>query len=176
MGEIVPLSATPGPLRAPEILGLQHSLAGFESGEPVLDDWLQRRAFTNQLRNAARTYVVCEGSVVIGYYCLAAGALIREEAIPALRRNMPDPVPAMILGRLAVRRERAGMGVGSGMLSNAIHRTLHVAETVGFACLLVHALHDRASEWYLARGFRRSPVSRRTLMLPVAEMQANLPR
>lgn len=82
----------------------------------------------------------------------------------------------MILGRIAVRRERAGMGLGSGLLADAVFRTLQVAETVGFACLLVDALHGRAADWYVARGFRRSPIHERTLMLSLAEMRANLPR
>jgi GNAT superfamily N-acetyltransferase len=153
-----------------------HTLAGFDCGEPILDEWLLRRALANQARGASRTYVVTEGGVVVGYYCLSAGAVARQEATAPLRRNMPDPVPIMVLGRLAVRRDLAGRGIGTGMLADAIRRTLQVAEIAGVAALLVHALHQRAAEFYLSQGFHRSPVGEMTLMLALAEMKANHPR
>jgi len=78
---------------------------------------------------------------------------------------MPDPIPIMVLGRLAVRKDRAGRGVGSGLLKDAVIRTKHAADIAGVAALLVHALHDRAAEFYLQHGFMRSPVSPLTLML-----------
>lgn len=176
MGEVVPLPSAAGPVASPELLEARHVLAGFNSGEPVLDEWLIRRSLANQARGASRTYVACVGDVVVGYYCLAAGAVVRGAAVSGLKRNMPDPVPVLVLGRLAVRSGRKGGGIGSGLLKDAMLRTLQAAEIAGIAALLVHALHEEAAEWYLRRGFDRSPTQERTLMLPVAEVRANLTR
>lgn len=94
MGKVVALPAAAGPIGASDALRAQHNLAGFDGSEPTLDEWLRRRAMASQTRGAARTYVVCEaGNVAVGYYCLAAGALVRDEATSALRWNMPDPIP-----------------------------------------------------------------------------------
>lgn len=172
----MPLLSAAGPIGPPEALEPKHVLTGFNSGEPALDEWLMRRSLANQARRASQTYVACAGDVVVGYYCLAAGAMVRGDAVPALRRNMPDPVPVLVLGRLAVRSEQKGSGIGSGLLKDAMLRTLQAAEIAGIAALLVHALHEKAAGWYVERGFRRSPTNELTLMLPVAEMWANSPR
>lgn len=176
MGKVVPLPSVAGPIGPPELLEPRHVLAGFNSGEPALDEWLMRRSLANQARGASRTYVTCVGDVAVGYYCLAAGAVVRGDAVSGLRRNMPNPVPVLVLGRLAVRSERKGGGIGSGLLKDAMLRTLQAAEIAGVGALLVHALHEEAAEWYLKRGFDRSPTQERTLMLPVPEMRANLAR
>jgi GNAT superfamily N-acetyltransferase len=177
MGQVVALlSAAAGPISAPEKLDGKHILAGFNSGEPVLDDWLTRRALANEGRGASRTYVVCEQNVVIGYYSLAAGTVAHEEAISRVRRNMPDPIPVMLLGRLAVRLERAGKGIGPGLLADAMYRTVQAADIAGMAALLVHALHERAAGFYLKHGFSQSPTGPLTLMLSLKDILANIPR
>ncbi len=177
MGEVVPLLSAAGPIGAPEPLEPKHVLAGFSSGEPVLDEWLMRRSLANQTRGASRTYVACVENTAVGYYCLSAGAMTRgHAAMPALKRNMSDPVPVLVLGRLAVRSERKGGGIGSGLLKDAIERTLQAAEIAGIAALIVHALHEEAAGWYAKRGFSRSPTKELTLMLPLAEIRANLAR
>ena len=94
-------------LSAPEKLRPDHDLSSFDSGTPVLDDWLRRRALPNQESGASRTYVVCAGRRVVGYYALAAGAVAQSEATGRTRRNMPDPVPVMVIGRLAIVRAGA---------------------------------------------------------------------
>ena len=87
-------------LLAPRPLSVQHQLAAFDSGEAVLDDWLKRRALANHVAGASRVFVVADAQGrVYGYYALAAGAVSHKEAIGAVRRNMPDPVPVMVLGR-----------------------------------------------------------------------------
>ena len=82
-------------LSAPQPLTDRHQLADFDSGEPTLDDWLKRRAAKNQANGSSRTYVVCEGDTVIGYYCLAAGAIGHAEAPSSMKRNRPDPIPVL---------------------------------------------------------------------------------
>lgn len=110
----------------------------------------------------------------MAFYCLAAGTCARVEAVRSLQRNMPDPIPVLVLGRLAVDRSCAGQGIGGGLLRDAVLRTLQVAVIAGVAALLVHAKDRRAAEFYLRHGFRASPMGELALMLPVREMTALL--
>src|ERR1700731_3342070 len=114
-------------LSAPEKLRADHDLSGFDCGEPSLDDWLRRRALNNEASGASRTYVVCAGRKVVGYYTLAAGAIAHTHAPGRIRRNMPNPIPVVILGRLAVDKTSHGKGVGTGLLRDAVLRTLQAA-------------------------------------------------
>lgn len=154
---------------APEPLAAAHDTAMFASGEPSLDVWLRRRALASQSSGAARTYVVTEGGRVVGYYALAAGAVSATEAPGAVRRNMPDPIPVMVLGRLAVDEAWQGRGVGFDLLRDAVLRTLRVAEVAGIRALLVHALHEKAARFYRHAGFRPSPLRPLTYFLALAD-------
>lgn len=152
-------------ISAPQPLAEHHVLAAFECGKPSLDDWLKRRAAGNQSSGASRTYVVCAGRAVIGYYCLAVGALGHADAPGALRRNRPDPIPVMVLGRLAIHKEHHQVGLGTALLRDALSRTLLAAEIAGVAALLVHALSEDAKRFYRSRGFVDSPVKPMTMCL-----------
>lgn len=162
MGAITPISA-------PEKLRAGHDLSEFESGEPSLDDWLRRRALQNEESGASRSYVVCSGERVVGYYALAVGAVTHAEAPSRVRRNMPDPVPVMIIGRLAVHKEFQGRKIGPALLRDAILRTLKAAEIAGIRAILVHAISERARQFYAKCGFVPSPIEPMTLMITVAE-------
>lgn len=159
-------------LTAPEPLGDRHSLDGFSCGEPVLDRWLVARASKNERDGASRTYVVCDGDTVIGYYCLAAGAVAHAQSTGKVRRNMPDPIPVMILGRLAVSSHWAGQGVGIALLRDAIFRTLNAADIAGIRALVAHALNERAAAFYERAGFSRSPIAPLVMMLPLSGLRA----
>jgi GNAT superfamily N-acetyltransferase len=156
----------PGP---PEKLSAGHDLSGFDSGEPALDDWLRRRARQNELSGASRTYVVCAEKKVVGYYTLAAGAITHAEVPGRIRRNMPDPIPVMILGRLAVDKTFHGQGVGTGLLRDAVLRIVQAAEIAGIRAILVHAISEAAKRFYEKYGFVPSPVDALTVMITVAE-------
>lgn len=160
-------------VRPPEPINADHDLSHFESGEPALDDWLRKRALRNEARGGSRTYVVRtkRGSRVVAYYCLAAGAMAHAETSGRVRRNMPDPIPAMVLGRLAVDRNHQGRGLGWGMLRDAILRTMQAAEIAGIRMILVHAISERARDFYERCGFRPSPVDPMTLMITIAEAE-----
>lgn len=153
--------APPQPIRA------AHDLSRFDSGRPVLDDWLRERAAKNESLGASRTYVVCDGALVVGYYCLASGSVERMRSPGKLRRNMPDPIPVIMLGRLAVDRTWQGAGLGSALLKDAILRTLKAANIVGMRALLVNALDERAAQFYRHNGFLESPFDPLVLMLPL---------
>jgi len=159
---------------APEHLTAQHDLAAFDSGIPALDDWLKRRALANEQAGGSRTYVVCAGGRVVGYYALATGGVADAAAPGRVRRNMPDPVPAMLLGRLAVDRAYQDRGLGAGLLRDAILRTLQAAELGGIRAILVHAISEEAKRFYERHGFVESPVDPMTLMITVADAKRAL--
>ncbi|MDP1932075.1 MAG: GNAT family N-acetyltransferase [Gammaproteobacteria bacterium] len=153
-------------LQAPQPLAATHKVDEFECGEPTLDEWLKRRAMINQLSGGSRTFVVGDqNSSVYGYYSMAAGAVSHQMATGQVRRNMPDPVPVMVLARLAVDLRAQGIKLGASLLQDAVNRAVVVSRNAGVRALLVHALHDRAREFYEHYGFQPSPSHPMTLML-----------
>ena len=167
MGEI-------GVLSQPELLQDHHKLDDFCSGEPSLDEWLKRRARANQASGASRTYVVCEGLRVVGYYALASGIVTVENSPGRFRRNMPNPIPVVVLARLAVDRVRHGQGIGRGLFRDAAQRTLNAAEVIGIRGMIVHAISDAARDFYMALGFDPSPHDPMMLMVTLADIRAVL--
>ena len=161
-------------LTPPELLADRHDLAAFISGEPSLDDWLRRRARANQASGASRTYVLAETDRVIGYYSLAAGAIVVTAAPGRLRRNMPDPIPMTMLGRLAVDQAWQGRGLGRLLLRDAVLRTMQAAGIVGVRGILVHALSPAAKRFYETFGFRESSANPMTLMAALQDIAATL--
>jgi len=158
------------PLTEPAPLAATHRLDGFDCGEAELDDWLQRRALVNQLGGGSRTFVVADAdNIVRGYYALAAGAISHELALGKIKRNMPDPVPAIVLGRLAVDRLAHGLGLGGDLLMDAVRRTVSISEQAGVRTILVHALHEQAQRFYEHYGFERSPLQPLVLMLRLGD-------
>jgi GNAT superfamily N-acetyltransferase len=161
-------------LSAPEPLGSHHQIAAFESDVPSLDEWLKRRASQNQASGASRTFVVCEGKNVVGYYALASSAVAPAAAPGRFRRNMPDPIPVVVLGRLAVARSHQGQGLGRALFQDAGRRVIHAAEAIGIRGLLVHALNEEAKAFYLRLGLEESPLESMTLMCTIADLRAAL--
>jgi GNAT superfamily N-acetyltransferase len=154
-------------LLAPLPLTDEHDLSPFECGEPSLNEWLKRRALTNQTRRASRTYVVATNRRVVGYYSLASGALALNAAPGPVRRNMPDPIPMVLLGRLAIDREWQGKGLGTALLQDAVVRTRTASDILGIRGILVHAISEDAKAFYERHGFLASPVQLMTLILPL---------
>ena len=155
-------------LSAPQPLNATHLLNDFECGEPSLDEWLKRRAMSNQQNGASRTFVVVdEENRVRGFYAMAAGAVSHLQATSSVRRNMPDPIPVMVLGRLAVDRRAQGIKVGSALLQDAVKRAIAVSQNTGVRALLVHALHEQAKQFYEHYGFQESPQHPMTLLLRI---------
>ncbi|CAE6715195.1 GCN5-related N-acetyltransferase; Histone acetyltransferase HPA2 and related acetyltransferases [Candidatus Nitrotoga fabula] len=160
-------------LSIPQPLAAIHLLNDFECGERVLNEWLKRRAMSNQLTGASRTFVVVdEENRVRGFYALAAGAVSHQLATSSVRRNMPDPVPVMVLGRLAVDRRVQGNKLGAAMLQDAVNRAIAVSRNAGVRALLVHALHEHARQFYEHYGFQESPQHPMTLMLRLDTVKA----
>ncbi|RUU60361.1 GNAT family N-acetyltransferase [Mesorhizobium sp. M2C.T.Ca.TU.002.02.1.1] len=152
-------------LSAPVLLADSHDLDLFQSGTDSLDQWLRRRARANQASGASRTYVIAESTRVVGYYCLSSSGLDLADAPGSIRRNMPDPVPIAVLGRLAVDANWQGKGLGVSLLQDAVLRTGQAAAILGIRGLLVHAISDEAKTFYEHYGFQASPKNPMTLVL-----------
>ena len=153
----------------PERLSPSHDLSHFQCGESTLDDWLRRRALANEESGASRTYVLCFENRVVGYYALAVGAVTHSDAPGRVRRNMPDPVPVMVIGRLAIDQSMQGQSIGPALLRDAVLRTIQAAEIAGIRAILVHAISERAKRFYEKWGFIPSPIDPMTLMITLAE-------
>lgn len=149
---------------APELLVHHHNLDTFDCSEESLNVWLKRNALRNQQNQASRTFVICHGNVV-GFYALAAGSVTHQFVSGALRRNMPEPIPVVVLGRLAIDMKHQGKKLGAALLKDAVLRAKAVSEQVGVRALLVHALNDKAKQFYLNYGFQPSPIDDMLLML-----------
>lgn len=152
-------------LSPPAPISVQHELVDFESGESSLDDWLKKRAFKNQASGPSRCFVLCNGNKVIGYYSLSAGAITHATAPKTMRRNMPNPLPVLLVGRLAIDKNYHNQGFGSALLRDAMIRAVGVASDAGVFAILVHALSEQAKRFYLSRGFVESPLQPMTLIM-----------
>ena len=155
---------------APTLLAKEHQVDAFCCGVTSLDNWLKRRAYSNQISGASRTYVVTDGHRVVGYYSLASGALALSDAPGSIRRNVPDPVPVGILGRLAIDETLHGRGLGVALLQDAVVRTAQAAGIIGIRGLLVHAISAEAKDFYQYHGFVESPTQPMTVILSLKGM------
>ena len=158
----------------PEPLQELHDLSTFDCSEVSLNDWLKQRARKNEVLGASRTFVVCEGRQVRGFYALAAGSVTHDLVVSKVKRNMPEPIPVIVLGRLAIDKNWQGKGLGYSLLQDALLRCQAAAKHIGARALLVQALSESAKQFYEYFGFRASPVSDRTLMLVLSEVDKNL--
>lgn len=150
---------------APELLNATHHLDNFDCGEEALNSWLKRNALKNQQNQASRTFVICQNNNVVGFYALAAGSVSHQFVSGGLRRNMPDPIPVVVLGRLAIDLAHQGQQLGAALLKDAVLRASAVSQQVGVKALLVHALNDKAKAFYLNYGFQISPIDDLILLL-----------
>jgi GNAT superfamily N-acetyltransferase len=178
VGEVEQLDFRRAPYKAPEPITSEHRLDMFDCGKLPLNDFLRRRALKNDGR-ASRTYVVIattgeQAGSVIAFYTLAAGAVTLVELPRKLSRNMPNPAPVMVLGRMAVDHRHKGKGLGRSMLQEALSRVLTASREVGARALVVHAIDDEAVTFYTQYGFQAFPTGSRTLFLPIETIVASL--
>ena len=158
-------------LLAPVLLHAQHQTDQFSCGVASLDAWLKRRALKNQIQGASRTYVACQGDRVVAYYAIASGAVTCNEATGRLRRNMPDPIPVVVLGRLGVDSSLHGQGLGRSLVRDAALRILQAADVIGIRGMTVQALSDDARIFYEHMGFEPSPLDPNLLMITLADLK-----
>lgn len=141
----------------------------FDSGEPTLDDYLRRRALANHVQGTLRCFVTCRDGRVVGYYALASVSVQHSAVAGKVRRNMPDPVPVILLSRLAVDRKAQGSGLGKNLLRDTILRSVEASDIIGVRALLVHALNDTARAFYAHFDFEPSPIDSLHLLLLIKD-------
>jgi GNAT superfamily N-acetyltransferase len=154
-----------GVIKRPELLDSKHNILDFNCGNETLNDWLKKKALKNQKQGASKTFVICDGKLVVGYYALATGSVERINAPKSLTRNMPNPIPVIVLGRLAIDQQFHGKKLGSALLKDVIRRTIFVSDNVGVKALLVHAISEEAKRFYVHHNFIESPIESMTLLL-----------
>jgi len=172
------VSAASAQFRAPEPLAARHGLSRFvNGGHPSLDQWLRERARSSE-GLSVRTYVLCtadERDRVVGYSSISA-AVEQRSALPSakLRRGMPEQVPLLLIGRLAVVAEYKGRGLGSALLVDALQRCLAASEIAGVRGVVAHAIDDAAVGFYERHGFVRCPLGERVMLMPIETVRSLL--
>jgi GNAT superfamily N-acetyltransferase len=165
MGRMMPDFAPPHPISATV------DISQFDCGVPELNLWLSQRALGNEALGASRTFVTARENRVVGYYALTVGSITHVQAPGKIRRNMPDPIPAAILGRLATDLSARNIGLGSALLVDAIRRTVLASETLGIRAMLIHALSEEAGDFYERYHFIRSPADDMMLMATMTDLR-----
>jgi GNAT superfamily N-acetyltransferase len=159
-------------LQAPQPLTVHHSSTDFDCGDHSLNQWLRQRALANQASGATRTFVVCgAGGDIRAFVALASGAVAVHASPGRFRRNMPDPIPVVVLARLAVCRSQQGKGLARALLADAFERVLLASEQIGVRGILVHAASPAARAFYLHLGFEPSPLDPSTLMVRLSDVR-----
>ena len=162
-------------MTSPEPIDERHDVSRFESGAESLDAWLRRKALLNEAKGGSRTYVVCDGDRVIGFYSLAASSVERRRVSSRVGRGMPEPIPVILLGQLAVDTGYRGRGLGADLLVDAAKRAFAAADVIGARALVVQALDDGVRAFYERFGFRRfSAREPLMLILRMSELRAAL--
>ncbi len=152
-----------------QLLDAHHELEQFSCTEPQLNNWLKQHAMKNQGTGASRTFVVCVGNRVVAYYCLAMGSVNSTIAPGKVSRNMPNPIPVAVIGRLAVDQSLQNQGYGKSLVADAVSRVIQVSEVIGVRAILVHAISQKAKDFYLRCDFCESRIEPMTLMLPMQD-------
>lgn len=158
----------------PVLLAAGHHVADFDCGHEALNAWLRTRALRNQREGGSRTWVVLDCQRVVAFYASSTSVLMRSRATKRVARNQPDPLPALLLGRLAVDIRSRGVGLAAALVKHFVLKSIEVAEVTGVRLLLVHAKDATAQRFYLRFGFEPSPVDDMTLMLLVKDIPTTL--
>lgn len=159
------------PLSAPEPLTGEHNVSQFSCGKESMDHWLKHITLRSHAAGGAKKYVTTDNGRVVGYYSLSAGSVSRKETSGHFRRNLPEPIPVELLGRLAVDEQYQKQGVARGLMRDAAYRVMEAAETVGVRGILVHALDADAKSFYEALGFESSPLDTHTLVITIQNIR-----
>lgn len=160
-------------LRAPAPLSTEHDTSAFDCGVADLNKWLTSRGLANHRAGASRVYVIAGDDMrVIGYYALASGGIAAADTPGRFRRNMPDPIPVVILGRLAIDQRHQGRGLGADLLRDAVLRALEASRLIGIRGMVVQAKDDQAGAFYRRWGFTPTPTHPLMLLATANDLAA----
>lgn len=156
----------------PALLDASHTVDGFDCGKAELNKWLTERALSNQpVGGSARTYVALDhDGRVAAYYASSTATVLRAEVAGRMRRNQPDPLPAVLMARLATDFKHQGSGLGKALVKHFMVTALHIAEMTGVRLMLVHAKDWEAAHFYEGVGFEHSPIDPLTMMMMIKEV------
>ena len=168
-------------LRRPSLLDpARHDRSRFASGDRALDEWLRRYAGQNRRRDTAATWVIADAEhVVVAYATIAMSAIDRSSAPASVARQAPDPIPAVLIGRLAVDRRRSGLGVGTALVAHVLATAVELNAKAACRAVVVNALHASARGWWEHLGFGPfdpSDEASLDLYLLTADIHATLQR
>jgi hypothetical protein len=169
------LSVKADAVTAPASLSAAHDLSKFNSGKEVLDDWLRNHALKSEGKTA-RSYVLCEKKVVVGYYCISTGSVELRVLPSKMKREqgLPNQAPVAIIGRLARDLSYKGKGLGPDLLKDALMRILSASRIVGVRAVLVHALDDEAAAFWKTHEFVECPIGSKIFYLPIETIERAL--
>lgn len=160
-----------------EPLTRRHQREGFDCGEPALNEYLARQALQDMGRGVSRVFVArpSSGQNVLGYYTLSAASFRKHDLPSEQARRLPHyPVPAAILGRLAIDQSTQGQGLGKYLLIDAFHRVLQASETLAVYAIVVDAKNDKARAFYKRYGFIGFPQTPSRLFIPLETVRRGL--
>lgn len=160
------------PLAAPVPLTEHHELDSFNCSEPSLNDWLQKRARGNVASGGSNVFVCCDGNKVLAYYATSASSVLHSDVPKKLTRNMPNPIPVVLLGRLAVDASLEGKGVGRSLFKDAAQRVNAAADHIGVVAIVVHPISDQARHFWLKQGFVDCPGEQRMMIATMKDIRA----
>ena len=162
---------------SPRALAPGDKFVTFDCGEPSMNEWLRSRALKNETTGASRTFVTVEAESgdVAGYYCLSANSLALEDAPGRVKRNMPSPIPIILIGRLAVEERFKGHGLGVSLLQDAVLKGIEASRIVGARAFVVDALNEDAESFYRRFGFElMPPAAKRAMFMLVSDAEATI--
>lgn len=161
--------------RRPTTLAAEHDRAQFQCGEASLDEWLRRYAGQNRRGNTAATWVIADHDYRVAAYATLSMTAVDHSAAPGLlRKASPDPVPALLVGRLAVDQSFAGLGLGTAMVRHLLATGLELNQSAACKAVVVTALHERSKQWWLWLGFEPFEDTSLDLYLLTADIATTL--
>lgn len=166
-------------LRRPRLLDLGRAdRSQFDCGEPILDEWLRRYAGQSRRRDTAATWVITDADhVVVAYASIAMSAIDRSAAPRVLAKQAPDPVPALLLGRLAVDRRYTSLGLGTALVAHVLATALELNQKAACRAVVVTAITPAARSLWERLGFHPfdpSDPEQLELYLLTSEIEATL--
>jgi GNAT superfamily N-acetyltransferase len=142
-------------LTPPRPLAADDDISTFDCGRESLNRWFQRRAWPNQQAGVSRTSVVCDpqSGIIVGYVSLSAAQIERGWLAKSQQRNRPDPIPALLLGQLAIDRRYQGQGYARSLMLFALTTAVRFSREIGCFCVFTHPLDDGVRAFYRSFGF-----------------------
>src|SRR5436305_13788503 len=154
----------------------RHSLSGFDSGKPDLDEWLKKQALHAAAMRTARTFVWTDDAKVVAYYALSGHQVNRDAVAPRVARGSPTHIPAVLLAKLVLDRSLHGQRHGAALLVDAMERIVAATEIVAARLVVVDAVDEDAVSFYEHFGFVRTAPDSLRLVQKVSDIAKALER